>query len=383
MSNTVTQPDAISLNLAGRIADQAVNFSQSLAQLYLRPHTPDGVTELRSTLALLPAKKSTAEPKVETFDVKLGKKESIELGSLQLSNEEALALCYQLRVKIAGFRPLGAEIIHSALFPRSQVEAIMLQVLKIDWSTQAWNPQLMLAANRYCEFILSISRQSTRFSDADEDKTEKFKKLIHDELIPECHNIAAALIRGYLPTLFAAKENLLATGSPTLLEFANLWNDAQMPLFNFCLFKAFRTLPPSTRKLFATKADLSDLRDALPDIFTAYVAALKSKDTNRFDMPESSQYLPDNFLLVPEFVALVDFLKESGVLPGLDLLILFNYAEVILTVSLLKLDLIEQVLESGDKKFAEPLSQFCSALTFTCSKLSFSNSQLVSQIYQQ
>ncbi|MDP3508582.1 MAG: hypothetical protein Q8T09_11370 [Candidatus Melainabacteria bacterium] len=382
-----SKPDVLSLNLADSIANQALGFSHTLAQLCLRPHKPDAVTELRRAMSLLPVnqeKVETAlEPAPETYDIKLGKKDAFELGSLQLSNEEALALCYRLRVELGSFRPLGAEIIHSAMHTRAQVESTMKQILLIDWSTQAWNSLLMQTVSRYYTFVLSISRFSSAFSEADEDKSEKFKLLIQEELVPECHKIASSLIRTYLPMVFTTKESLLADGSENLKELDRLLKVAQMPLFNFCLFKAFKTLPMQTRDLLADKEDLSDVRDALPQIFTSYVDGLKSQGHKNFEMSESSHYSPDNYLVVPEFAALVDFLKESGEFTGLDLLILLNYTEVVLTVSLLKIDLIEQVLDSGEKQLAGSLSQFYSALTSACSKLSFSNSQLVNELRQQ
>ncbi len=367
----------IVLNLAEATISQALAFSQTLTQISLRSQPADGVTALRAAMSLVP--ELPIEP--DAHQVKLGKNGAI--GSTYLTNEAALDTCFRLRAQLASFRPLGAEIIHSALNARAQVDETMRQLLLVDWSAQNWNPQVMQAVNRYRTFVLGISRTSSAFAYADEgNQEEKFRTLLRDELIPECHKLAAQLIRTCLPLLNEQKQQILAEGSDTLTEFDRLWSKACMPLFRFVISNSSHKLPAATKKLLQNIDDLADARDSVPEIFNTFAQQFSgSKPTPaRLPMPKLSNFGQDNFRVVPEFAELCDFLVEVRDFTGLASLLTISYAELSLQMSLIKMDLVAHGLELDDDKQAQPLQALFSALTFASTKLSFSYNQLVNEV---
>jgi len=149
------------------------------------------------------------------------------------------------------------------------------------------------------------------------------------------------------------------------------------------MLKSFQSLPTKTRELLLSKEDLADVREDLPEIFASFVKGLKtpkSREEMLASINEASHYTPDNFRMVSEFADLIDFLKASSNFDNLDSLVMLNYNEMILTISLIKMDLIELALESGDSQFAQPLRTFFSALVFTTTKLSYSNGQMINEV---
>jgi hypothetical protein len=372
-----TSLNAIALNLAEQTISHALAFSQILTQLYLRSKPADGVTALRAAMSLVPE----LPHELDTHQVKVGKNGAI--GSTYLTNEAALDTCFLLRAQLASFRPLGAEIIHSALNARAQVDETMRQILLIDWSAQGWNPQVMQTVNRYRTFVLGISRTSSAFAHADEgDQEEKFKTLLRDELIPECHKLAAQLIRTCLPQLREQKEQILAVGSETLTEFDGLWSKAVMPLFRFVISNSSHKLPPATKELLLNIDELGDVRDSLPEIFTSFAQQFNGSKTAPARLPrlDMSNFGQDNFRVVPEFAELCDFLVEVSDFTGLASLVAISYAELSLQMSLIKMDLVAYGLELDDDEQAQPLQAFFSAFAFASTKFAFSHKQLVDEV---
>lgn len=369
--------NATALNLAEATISHALAYSQTLTQLYLRSKKADGVTALRAAMSLVP--ELPVEP--DTHQVKFGKNGAI--GSTYLTNEAALNTCFRLRAQLASFRPLGAEIIHSALNARAQVDETMRQIFLIDWSAQSWNPQVMQAVNRYRTFVLGISRTSSAFAYADEgDQEEKFKTLLRDELIPECHKLAAQLIRTCLPLLNEQKQQILAEGSDTLTEFDRLWSKAGMPLFRFVISNSSHKLPAPTKKLLQNIDELADVRDSLPEIFNTFAQQFSGSKAApaRPPMPNLSNFGQDNFRVVPQFAEFCDFLLEVNDFRGLASLLTISYAELSLQTSLIKMDLVAHGLELDDDKQAQPLQALFSALVFASTKLAFSHNQLVNEV---
>jgi hypothetical protein len=372
-----TSLTAIALYLAEQTISHALAFSQTLTQLYLRSKPTDGVTALRAAMLLVPE----LPLELDSHQVKVGNTGTI--GSTYLSNEAALDTCFRLRAQLASFRPLGAEIIHRALNARAQVDETIGQILLIDWSTESWNTQVMPAVNRYRTFVLGISRTSPAFARADEsDQDEKFKTLLRDELIPECHKLASQLIRTCLPLLNEQRQQILAGGSDTLVEFERLWSKAAMPLFRFVISKSSHKLPAATKKLLQNIDELSDVRDSLPEIFTSFAQQFNGSKTApaRLPMLDMSNFGQENFRVVPEFDGLCDFLVEVRDFTGLASLLTISYAELSLQVSLIKMDLVAHGLELDDDKQAQPLQALFSALAFASTKLAFSNNQLIGEV---
>jgi len=370
--------DSVSTNLADQIASQALSLSNTLAQLCLYVRPTDGITLLQSVLKLVPE----GEFGPDKYELSVGQTGSI--GATNLTNELALSTSYLIRAKLLSYGPLGAEIIHAAAPARSAIDKTVRDILMLDWSTAGWNKQLMPTVAYYQSVVHSISKVSGIFADADEDKNpEKYKQHIRESLIPVCHKIAAQLIRAQLPIIATAKEALLEDASDTVLEFNRLWAVAQMPLFKFALLRSFQNLPSATRELLLNLNELADLRDQLPEIFSSFSAGLKtpkSKAELMSSISDSNHYAPDNFRMVSEFSDLIDFAKEASDFSGLETLIVLNFAELVMSINLVKMDLVQLALELDEAQFAQPLRSFFSALIFTATKLSYSNGQLVNEV---